>query len=30
LLGVYAPAVKLEPGGRIGVTEWPAQLPPHE
>ncbi|MGC2830685.1 MAG: lipase maturation factor family protein [Candidatus Acidiferrum sp.] len=29
-LGLYAPAIELEPGGRIGVTEWPAQMPPHE
>ncbi|MGC2671848.1 MAG: lipase maturation factor family protein [Candidatus Acidiferrum sp.] len=29
-LGFYAPAIELEPGGRIGVTEWPAQMPPHE
>ncbi|MGC1087212.1 MAG: lipase maturation factor family protein [Candidatus Acidiferrum sp.] len=29
-IGLYAPAIELEPGGGIGVTEWPAQLPPHE
>jgi len=29
-LGLYAPAIELEPGSRIGVTEWPAQMPPHE
>jgi len=30
LLGLYAPAVRLEPGGRIGVTQWPEPMPPHE
>ena len=30
LLGLYAPAIELESGGSIGVTEWPEQLPPHE
>jgi hypothetical protein len=30
LLGLYAPAIELEPGGSIGVTQWPEQLPPHE
>ncbi|MHB8502863.1 MAG: lipase maturation factor family protein [Candidatus Acidiferrales bacterium] len=29
-LGLFAPAIELQPGGRIGVTEWPAQIPPHE
>ncbi|MGB7283495.1 MAG: lipase maturation factor family protein [Candidatus Acidiferrum sp.] len=29
-LGLYAPAIELEPGGGIGVTQWPAELPPHE
>ncbi|MGH9741445.1 MAG: lipase maturation factor family protein, partial [Candidatus Acidiferrum sp.] len=29
-LGLYAPAIELQPGGEIGVTEWPAQMPPHE
>ena len=29
-IGLYAPAIELEPGGGIGVTEWPAQLPSHE
>ncbi|MGC1618796.1 MAG: lipase maturation factor family protein [Candidatus Acidiferrum sp.] len=29
-LGLYAPAIELEPDGRIGVTQWPAGLPPHE
>ena len=30
LLGLYAPAIELESGGSIGVTQWPEQLPPHE
>jgi hypothetical protein len=30
LLGLYAPAVRLEPGGKIGVTQWPEPIPPHE
>jgi lipase maturation factor len=30
LLGLYAPAVQLEPGGKIGVTQWPEPMPPHE
>jgi hypothetical protein len=30
LLGLYAPAVRLEPGGKIGVTQWPEPMPPHE
>jgi hypothetical protein len=30
LLGLYAPAIELEPDGRIGVTQWPSQTPPHE
>jgi lipase maturation factor 1 len=29
-LGLYAPAIELEPDGRIGVAEWPTELPPHE
>jgi lipase maturation factor 1 len=29
-LGLYAPAIELEPDGRIGVTQWPTELPPHE
>lgn len=29
-LGLYAPAIELEPDGRIGVTQWPPELPPHE
>ncbi len=30
LLGLYAPAIELENDGRIGVTQWPAPMPPHE
>ncbi|HYL64961.1 MAG TPA: lipase maturation factor family protein [Candidatus Methylomirabilis sp.] len=30
LLGLYAPAIELEPDGRLGVTQWPQELPPHE
>jgi hypothetical protein len=30
LLGLYAPAVRLEPSGKIGVTQWPEPMPPHE
>ena len=30
LLGLYAPAIGLEPGGKIGVTQWPEPMPPHE
>jgi hypothetical protein len=30
LLGLYAPAVRLEPGGKIGVLQWPEPMPPHE
>jgi hypothetical protein len=30
LLGLYAPAIELESDGRIAVTQWPEQLPPHE
>jgi lipase maturation factor 1 len=30
LLGLYAPAIQLDPGGKIGVTQWPEPLPPHE
>jgi hypothetical protein len=30
LLGLYAPAIKLEPDGRASVVQWPEQLPPHE
>ncbi len=29
-VGLYAPAIELEPDGRIGVTQWPPELPPHE
>jgi hypothetical protein len=29
-LGLYAPAIELAPDGRIGVTQWPEPLPPHE
>jgi len=30
LLGLYAPAIQLEPGGKISVTQWPEPMPPHE
>jgi hypothetical protein len=30
LLGIYAPAIELENDGRIGVTQWPEPMPPHE
>jgi len=30
LLGLYAPAIQLDPGGKIGVTQWPQPMPPHE
>jgi hypothetical protein len=30
LLGLYAPAIQLDPDGRIGVTQWPEPMPPHE
>jgi lipase maturation factor 1 len=30
LLGLYAPAIQLEPNGRISVTQWPEPMPPHE
>jgi lipase maturation factor 1 len=30
LLGLYAPAIRLEPGGKIGVTQWPEPMPSHE
>jgi lipase maturation factor 1 len=30
LVGLYAPAIQLESGGRVGVTQWPEALPPHE
>src|SRR5271170_3190120 len=30
LLGLYAPAIQLDPGGKVGVTQWPEPLPPHE
>jgi len=30
LMGLYAPAIELEPDGRIAVTQWPEPLPPHE
>jgi hypothetical protein len=29
-LGLYAPAIELAPDGRIGVTQWPEPMPPHE
>jgi lipase maturation factor 1 len=30
LLGLYAPAIQLDPGGKIDVMQWPEPLPPHE
>src|SRR5580698_1280236 len=30
LLGLYAPAIQLDPGGKVGVMEWPEPLPSHE
>ena len=30
LLGLYAPAIQLEPDGRISVTQWPEPMRPHE
>ena len=30
LLGLYAPAIRLEPGGKIGVAQWPEPMPAHE
>ena len=30
LLGLYAPAIQLEPDGTIGVTQMPEPLPPHD
>jgi len=30
LLGLYAPAIQLDQGGRVGVTQWPEPMPPHE
>lgn len=30
LLGLYAPAIQLEPDGKVGVTEWPSSMAPHE
>jgi hypothetical protein len=30
LLGLYAPAIQLDPGGKIGVMQWPEPLAPHE
>jgi lipase maturation factor 1 len=30
LLGLYAPTIEREPDGKLGVLEWPTQLPPHE
>jgi hypothetical protein len=29
-LGLYAPAIQLESGGRISVTQWPEPMSPHE
>jgi hypothetical protein len=30
LRGLYAPAIQLEPDGRVGVTQWPEPMPPRE
>jgi lipase maturation factor 1 len=30
LLGLYAPAVELEPDGKVGVVQWPTGAPPPE
>jgi lipase maturation factor 1 len=30
LVGLYAPAIQLEPGGKIGVTQWPEPMAPRE
>jgi lipase maturation factor 1 len=30
LLGLYAPAIQLDPGGKIGVMQWPEPMAPHE
>jgi hypothetical protein len=30
LLGLYAPAIQLEPDGRIAVTQWPEPIAPHQ
>jgi len=30
LLGLYAPAIQLDPGGKIGVMQWPELMAPHE
>jgi lipase maturation factor 1 len=29
LLGLYAPVLTLQPDGKVGVVEWPQELPPH-
>jgi lipase maturation factor 1 len=29
LLGLYAPVLSRQPDGKIGVIEFPAELPPH-
>ena len=29
-LGLYAPAIQLDPGGKVGVMQWPEPLPLHE
>jgi hypothetical protein len=29
-LGLYAPAIRLDSGGKIGVTQWPEPIAPHE
>jgi hypothetical protein len=30
MLGLYAPALTLKPGGGFDVVQWPQNLPPHE
>jgi lipase maturation factor 1 len=30
LLGLYAPAIQLDPGGKIAVTQWPEPIAPRE
>ncbi len=29
-IGLYAPVLTKEPGGKYGVIQWPDQLPPHD
>src|SRR5579863_7376521 len=30
LMGLYAPVIESEPNGRIGVVQWPEELPSHD